>query len=526
MSITSLTFLMFVLVLTIVYFVVPKKYQWTVLLGASLIFYLSTGIENILYILITALSTYAATRYMQNVTDVQKTYLKDNKEILSREERNAIKHANNKKRKKAMVAVLLLNLGLLGFFKYSVFFLETVNAIIPVVDRDVFSALENLIMPLGISFYTFQTMGYLVDIYWEKYDAEKNFFRVLLFVSFFPQITQGPISDYKSLTKELFSEHEFTYKNYSYGIQRMMWGFYKKIAVADLIAPALKTVFRDYSSVSGLATLIWAFLYSVQLYADFSGYMDIVCGMSEIWGIRLTENFNRPYFSKSVTEYWRRWHMSLGAWFKTYLYYPIGVSKWNKNFSKKIQKLLGLKAQTMAATTAMIAVWSCTGLWHGATWGYVLWGGINGLFVIMAMWLEDFYEKSRTTLHINPNNFFWRAFQVARTFTIVTFIKLLPATGSIKQGAGFIANIFINMAVPFSLSEIMLDEVVKTCIVFSGILLMLIMSLIQRKGSVRDWLQKKPAFVRWIVFVAIFMITIIAIDPVSPEAGGFMYAKF
>ena len=218
--------------------------------------------------------------------------------------------------------------------------------------------------------------------------------------------------------------------------------------------------------------------------------------------------------------------MSLGAWFKTYLYYPIGVSKWNKNFSKKIQKLLGLKAQTMAATTAMIAVWSCTGLWHGATWGYVLWGGINGLFVIMAMWLEDFYEKSRTTLHINPNNFFWRAFQVARTFTIVTFIKLLPATGSIKQGAGFIANIFINMAVPFSLSEIMLDEVVKTCIVFSGILLMLIMSLIQRKGSVRDWLQKKPAFVRWIVFVAIFMITIIAIDPVSPEAGGFMYAKF
>ena len=526
MSLTSVTFLLFVLALTVVYFLVPKKYQWTILLAGSIIFYLSTGVKNIAYILITAFSTYMATLYMQKVTDEQKKYFKENKATLTKEEKSEIKKLNTRKRKMAMIAVLALNFGLLAMFKYVVFFMETINSLVFIFNDRAFSLFNNLIMPLGISFYTFQTMGYLVDVYWGKYDAEKNFFKLLLFVSFFPQITQGPISDYKKLTDDLFSEHEFTYRNYSYGVQRMMWGFYKKIAIADLIAPSLYSIFADYSHLSGIGTLCWAFLYSVQLYADFSGYMDIVCGMSEIWGIHLTENFNTPYFSKSVSEYWRRWHMSLGTWFKTYIYYPIAVSKWNKNLSKTIQKKLNVKAQTFSATLALIAVWLFTGLWHGATWGYVLWGGLNGMFVILAMWLEPVYRKTRSALKINEQNPLWGVFQIARTFTLTTFIKVLPDVGTLSDGIGFLGNIFKKISVPFSSVELMPNGMIDFCFIALGIVLMFIADIIKTKGSIRDWLQERPAIIRWGVFIVIFMMTIICNDPMSAEAGGFMYAQF
>ena len=288
MDLLTLGFLLFCIVLVIVYYLVPKAMQWWILLAASLYFYAMSGIKNMIYVLITALSTYAATRMIQSLTDRQKEWIKA-KKTTSKEERAAYKAHIQAKRRAILVAALLLNFGILCTFKYLHFLIAQVNTVISSFGASPINDTLKLIIPLGISFYTFQTMGYLVDVYWNKYPAEKNFGRVLLFVSFFPQMTQGPISNYKDLTTELFKEHTFTYHHFSWGAQRMFWGFFKKMVVANVLSAYVQDVFANYASYSGITTLIGAFMYSVQIYADFSGYMDMMCGFCEVLDIRLRE---------------------------------------------------------------------------------------------------------------------------------------------------------------------------------------------------------------------------------------------
>ena len=527
MNFVSFGFFVLVVGLIAVYFSIPKKFQWVALLAASIIFYTYSGAKNILYVVATAFSVFVATNIMQNISDRQKSYLKANKESLTKEQKSEIKKTANKKRKIIMIFCLLFNFGILGVFKYFNFFMSQADRVWKLFSPTGFFTPIDFIIPLGISFYTFQTMGYLIDVFWEKVEAEKNFFKVLLFVSFFPQIIQGPISDYSYLGSQLFSAHSFKYKNYSYGCQRMIWGFYKKLAIADILAPQVEYIFQNYSRMSGMAVIIGGFMYSVQIYADFSGYMDIVCGLCEILDIRLTENFMRPYFSKSITEYWRRWHMSLGEWFKKYIYYPIGVSKWNKNFSKNVQKSFGLKAQNLSATIALIAVWFTTGFWHGASWSYIAWGGINGMFIILSLWLEPVYDKTKTALCIKENNPLWNVFQIIRTFLLVTVIKVLPEVGTLSDGVGFWKHAFSNIGVAFSMAEINVMDFNGKVSVLLGVVLMFAVSVIQTKGPVRDWISKKPALLRWTVYAVLLILTIsFGIDPLSPEEGGFMYAGF
>ena len=260
MDLLTLGFLLFCIVLVIIYYLVPKAMQWWVLLAASLYFYAMSGIKNMIYVLITALSTYAATRMIQSLTDRQKEWIKANKKTTSKEERAAYKAHIQAKRRAILVAALLLNFGILCTFKYLHFLIAQVNTVISSFGASPINDTLKLIIPLGISFYTFQTMGYLVDVYWNKYPAEKNFGRVILFVSFFPQMTQGPISNYKDLTTELFKEHTFTYHHFSWGAQRMFWGFFKKMVVANVLSAYVQDVFANYASYSGITTLIGAFM--------------------------------------------------------------------------------------------------------------------------------------------------------------------------------------------------------------------------------------------------------------------------
>ncbi len=412
MSITSVVFLAFLAVVVIAYWAVPnKKYQWCILLAASCIFYLSTGSRNMIFVLTTAVSAYLAARWMQRLSDTQNTYLKEHKAELTREDKKRIKRRGLVQRRWVMAGTMLLNFGILCYFKYLNFVLGQVGILAGFLSgRRSFWSPVDLLVPLGISFYTFQTMGYLADVYWEKVKPEKNFGKMLLFVSFFPQMTQGPISNYSQLSGALFAEHAFSYQDYSYGCQRMIWGFFKKLVVADLLSPYVTEIFASYGKYPGITVLVGAFLYSAQIYADFSGYMDIMCGFTETLGIRLAENFERPYFSKSIAEYWRRWHITLGAWFKTYIYYPIAVSGWNRNLAKRVQKKFGAAAgKSMPATVALVAVWLVTGLWHGASWGYIAWGGVNGLFIIFSLWMEPVYGKGKQKLGIREEGLGWRA---------------------------------------------------------------------------------------------------------------------
>lgn len=526
MSITSGSFLLFFLVLTIVYFTIPKKTQWTALLAASLVFYGMAGVMNSIYIVITAVTVYFAAILIEKNADKQKKWIKENKEA-TKEEKSKYKDGMARKRKALLVCTLVINIGILCVFKYTNFVLSQINNISLLFGGAQIADSIKFIVPLGLSFYTFQTVGYIVDVYWKKVTAQKNFGKMLLFVSFFPQVTQGPISDYSQLSEQLFSSHSFSYENFVRGSQRMIWGYAKKLIIAETLAPYVADVFDNYASYTGITVFIGALFYSVQIYADFSGYMDIVCGLCEILGIKLCENFDRPYFSKSIAEYWRRWHISLGAWFKTYLYYPIAVAKWNQKLGKAAQKRFGKHVgQTIPASIALVAVWVTTGLWHGASWGYIAWGGVNGLFIIFSLWMEPVYAKCKKLLRINEEKWGWRAFQTIRTFYLVTLIKVLPEVGSLKSGLGLWKQIFTDYTLPTTFSQLFpyADKEDLNMIII-GIVLMFTASLIQRKVSIRTWFaQTCPVPVRFIVMAVLIIVTIYF--GCSGNAGGFLYAQF
>ena len=525
MTITSLTFVLFIIATLIVYYIVPKRFQWIVLLVSSTVFYLASGVKGILYVLLTSATVYGAAIFMQTITDRQKLVLRNKELNLTKEEKSELKTRNRKVCRGILIGTLVLNFGIMCVLKYAHLAVFTINTLFK---TDIYNSFY-MFVPLGLSFYTFQAAGYLINVYWNRCNAEKSFFRLLLFVSFFPQMTQGPISEYEQLSEELFSEHSFDYKNYSWGFQRLIWGFAKKILLADALAPWVKSVFANYDTYAGVTVLIGAFMYSVQIYADFSGYMDIMCGYCEMLGIRLTENFERPYFSKSVAEYWRRWHITLGAWFKNYIYYPIGISKWNRALGKKLTSKFGKSVgKNLPATIALIAVWFLTGLWHGATWEYIAWGGVNGFFIILSMWLEPVYAKTKKLLRVRESSWIWRAFSTVRTFLLVTFIKVLPEVGDIGRGFGLWKRVFTDYTVPDSFNQLFpfVENKRTLVIVIIFTALIFVSSLLQRRKPIREYFNKIPWVARVLILAAVFLMICVFGDLTSEITEGFMYANF
>ena len=529
MSILSVSFLLFAVGLLAVYFAVPGRFRWWVLLVFSLAFYALGGLLNLPWMLLTALSVWGAARYIQTNADAEKAYLAAHKGELSKEARSTYKAKGKAARRRALTLCILLNVGVLCAFKYVHFLLAQADAVARLFGGGVRDTIQ-WIVPLGVSFYTFQTVGYLCDVYWGKAKAERNPMKVLLFTSFFPQITQGPISAWNDLSDQLFTPHELRYENFSLGAQRMIWGFFKKMVVANILAAYVQQVFAHYNEYAGVAVFLGALCYAAQIYADFSGYMDIMCGLCQILGIRLTENFDRPYFSKSIAEYWRRWHISLGVWFKNYVYYPLAMARWNQKLSKSAKKRLGKAfGNYLPATLALVIVWLTTGLWHGASWSYVAWGGVNGLFIIFSMWMEGPYGKWKKALHIREDAWLWRAFQVGRTFLLVTFIKVLPEVGSLRDGLGLWKRILTEHSVPRSLGGLLpfVESYRELAVALLGIGLMFAVSLLQRRGSVREQLGRKlPYLLRIVIFVFLFFLILYFGVPASGGLGDFMYAEF
>ncbi len=313
----------------------------------------------------------------------------------------------------------------------------------------------------------------------------------------------------------------------------MVWGFVKKMLLANVLAHHVTDIFANYGQYSGVTALLGAFMYSVQIYADFSGYMDIMCGLCEIMGIRLTENFCRPYFSKSIAEYWRRWHISLGEWFKNYIYYPIGLSKWNRKLAKAARSKLGKRfGDTVPASVALVLVWLTTGLWHGASWAYIVWGLVNGLFIIASMWMEPVYDRLKKLCRIREDRWLWRAFQTVRTFVLVTFIKVLPEVGTLSQGLGLIGHIFTDHTLPTSLGSLLpylagsSARKIDFILAIGTTLLLFIVSLLQRKGSVRARFQKIPMPVKVLVLnVTVIILVVFGVEASWGEEA-FLYAQF
>ena len=533
LTITSTWFVFLLLFIIVVYYSVPCRYQWITLLVSSLVIYFIWNRYAIVYILISSMTTYWSTKLITRGQNSAKSNIANNKDILSKDDIAKIKITVNKRNKVCLVIGLTINFGFLFFFKYFSFLLHNICYAIgelPIIEyADTFWG--EVVIPLGISFYTFQLVGYLLDVYWGYYDYEKNYFRLLLFASFFPQITQGPISSYELLSAELFAEHHFSYDCYARGMWRLMWGLAKKMVIADSLSPIVTDIFHNYSTYSGLTVCVGAFLYTIQIYMDFSGYMDIMCGFCKTLGISLTENFDTPYFSKSIAEYWRRWHISLGEWFKKYIYYPVATSKNSRKLSRLLSRWFDRNiVNNIPATLALIVTWLATGLWHGASWAYIVWGGVNGLFIIFALWLEPSAIRLRGVLKIKSDNIFWSIVAMIRTFILVTLIKVFPEVGDLKDGLLYWKRIFYGSYSIEALHE--LRSVVSFEISFAKFIIPVLLvivffcSYLKYNGKMTDIkLEKFNILFRVATMIILILIIVIVGIPASSESV-FMYARF
>ncbi len=530
MLFTSYTFIVFLILLFIIYYLIPKKYQWMLLLGASYSFYAFAGVKYLFYILLTTISTYVVSRKIGNLQEVQSEYITKHKKELSREEKKDYKASMKSKQWKWTLLCLVLNFGVLAAIKYTNFFIENVNYISRASGSRGQLSFWKLALPMGISFYTFQTMGYIMDVYRGKYPPERNICKLALFVSFFPQMVQGPISRFDDLSKSLFKEHAFDGRNVSFGLQRIMWGYFKKVIIADRILVAVNTIILNSDKYQGAFVFVGMLFYAFELYADFTGGIDITIGIAEVLGVNVKENFHRPYFSKNIIEYWRRWHISMGTWFKDYLFYPLSVCKPMLNLSKFSRKHFGdAIGKRVPVYLSTLIVWFCTGFWHGANWNFIVWGTMNGVVIIISLEGEPFYKWFHNKFPVK-DTFAFRLFQVLRTLLLMSSLRLFDCYRDVPLTFKMFGTMFTN----FNIGELFNGSLMKLglsgadyIVLIIALLILITVSLIQRSGSVRGKLAEKPLVFRYFVTYALFIsILIFGAYGVGYDSSQFIYNQF
>ncbi len=519
MLFTSYEFIAFVAVFFLLYYIVPKKCQYLLVLLFSYLFYYIANPVFLIYILITTVTVYLIALILQKNFDEQELYLKEKKEELTREEKKKYKSIQKSKRALWVDLVLVINVGILALVKYSGFLFKGINL-----------SFMGLVIPMGISYYTIQAIGYVLDVKRGMVKAEKNFFKVALFVSFFPQLVQGPISRYADLTETLYGEHKFDYKQFTFGLQRILWGFFKKLVIADRLLPTIITITGDIDKYNGAYALLAMFLYTADLYADFTGGIDITIGIAQSIGVTVKENFIRPYFSKSLKEYWRRWHITMGTWFRDYIFYPVSMSKPLLKLSKFLKKNVGERIGKRAPVyISSFAVWFVTGIWHGANWTFIVWGLLNWFILMVSEEFEPLYEKFQNKTHLDRKTWY-RGFQALRTFFLVTCLKLFDCYSSVGDTFRAFASMVTvkNYNIFFDGTVLTLGLSAKDFIVVAlAILVVFTVSLIQRSGSVREKIAKKPFAFRATVWGALIVVTLVfGAYGIGYDSSQFIYNRF
>lgn len=533
MSFTAYNFFLFAIVLFFLYYLVPRKEktQWLILLIGSYVFYAFGGIQYMGYIVVTTVSSYLFSRRLGHLSEVQTAYLKEHKKELSKEEKKSYKAGIKKKRWALLVACLLLNFGILAFFKVnSELCIRDVNRLLGSFGVKKLIPYKSYVFPLGISFYTFMSMGYMIDVYREKYEPEKNPFKLALLVSFFPQLIQGPIGKFDETKKTMFAPHKFNSLTVCSGLQRVLWGYFKKLVVADRLLVATKNLFEINNHYTGAYVFIGLLFHAFQLYCDFTGGIDITIGISEALGITLTENFYRPFFSKSIKEYWRRWHVSLGIWFTEYVFYPVSVCKPMLKFSKFTRSHFGEHmGKRVPVYVSTIAVWLVTGVWHGLAWNFLMWGFANCFFLILGEEMEPLYRKFHGRFSVEGKRWF-RDFRIIRTFLLMCCIRMfdcyLDVPYTFKMWWSMFATnnykeLFQGGLLQLGLT--LLDYkilVVALAIIFA-------VSVIQRTGSVREKIRKLPFAFRFVLWYGLFLLTLLwGAYGIGYDASQFIYNQF
>ncbi|HCT92870.1 MAG TPA: MBOAT family protein [Lachnospiraceae bacterium] len=530
MLLTSYNFVIFILACFVLYYLIPKKFQWVLLLAASYVFYFMAGAFYPLFILATSIITYFTAIWIADRTAKDGEYLKTHRAELSREEKKAYRVRSNRVKKGYMLLGLLLCLGILAVFKYADFAVENINALFAAFGSERELEYLDLLLPMGISFYTFQSIGYLLDVYWEKTEAQRNLPKYMLFVSFFPQLIQGPISRYSDLSKTLYEEHSFDWRNVRFGLERVLWGYFKKLVVADTILAAVSVIISD-EYYSGAWVLLGIIFYGIELYADFTGGIDITIGVAQVFGVKVQENFIRPYFSKNIVEYWRRWHISMGTWFRDYIFYPMSISKSMNNLTKVCKNRFGKGvAKRVPVYLATMVTWFATGVWHGASWNFIVWGLLNGVIILITGELEPLYVRFREKFPRLTTSVGYKGFQILRTFFLMGCLRMLDC----YQDVEMTFRMFISMFRDFDPAVLTLEEFAEFglnwqqyLVVFAGTVIMFLVSLAGRNGSVREKIAAKPYVVRYGLFVILFLSVILfGSYGVGFDATQFIYNQF
>lgn len=494
MLFNSVDFLIFFPIVVLVYFIVPKKARYIWLLVASYYFYMCWNIKYIVLLVGSTLTTWLAGKVISA-----------SKKLLWK--------------KISVISCVGVNLGILFCFKYFDFFLDTLNRVLGICGIKMLEKPFDVLLPVGISFYTFQALGYIIDVYRGKIEPEKNVLKYALFVSFFPQLVAGPIERSENLLKQVKNIDKlklWNYQNVTNGLTMMIWGLFVKMVISDRVAILVNTVFDSFYMYGTVALLAGAIGFALQIYCDFMGYSTIAIGAARVMGFSLMENFDTPYFSRSVSEFWRRWHISLSTWFRDYVYIPLGgnrCSKFRKYFN-------------------LLVTFGVSGLWHGANWSFVAWGLMNGMFQVIGDFTKSFRQKIYEKCQVRTSSFSFKLGQVLITFLLIDFSWIFFRAGSISNALYYCKRIITKWD-PWSLfnGEIYtlgLDHFEFNVLIVAVVMLFLV-SLVRyfKKQTITAFLEEQCLWFRWLVILLLIAaILVYGIYGVEFESSQFIYFQF
>ncbi len=509
MELMSLIFLVFCIITLFIYFIVPKKLQWIVLLLTSVIFLFwdNFSIETIIQALVVLLSTYISGRLIE-------------------------KHLNTKRARLFLILGILLILGQLIYLKYTNLFLTTANHIFNLFNIDYQFALVHRNSLLGISYYSLIMISYLIDVYRGTCKSQKNIFKCALFMSYFPILTSGPFIRYGDVGKQLFEKHKLKYDNLCKGLVRIFWGLFKILVISLRIGYFVDGVYANLDTYSGILTICAVLLYTVQLYTNFSGSIDVIMGISEIIGIKLPENFNLPFFSKTITEFWRNWHITLGAWLRDYIFYPLQKSNFMQNLNKKCKNKFGKKiGKKIPLYFSMLIMWTLIGIWHGGAYTFIIGSGIlQFIYIFLEDILGPIVKKINDKIGIKTDVFSYKLYQVIRTYLLFSFAMIFFRANSISNAIDIIKSMFtLNIGVLLNfeaLGNIGID-LLDVGVLIISLIVLFVVELIARKGDVREKLFQQNLLFRWgIIYILVFGVIIFGCYGAGYDAASFIYKQF
>ena len=512
----------------LIYNLMPQKHRWKVLLVASCLFFWSISGKLLVYLIFSVIVMHDFGLWFTSIQNEKEEILKN----LEKEKKKEIKEKYQKIQRRCVIFTSLIQIGILAILKYSGFVGTNINSLLSALNIPIQLSISKFAIPIGISFYTLQAVSYMVDVYKGKIKADSNIFRLALYMIFFPQIMEGPICRYSETAEQLWKGEKTSYKNLTFGLQRMLFGLMKKMVIADRLNPLIISIFDNYAKYDGGIVAIGMILYTLQLYMDFSGTIDIAIGISEIFGVKLPENFKQPFFSKTISEFWNRWHITLGAWFKDYIFYPVSLTDKCKKITSKLRKKVGnFYGPLVASSIALFCVWICNGIWHGSDWNYIFFGMYHFVLILIGRIIEPLVKKINAKLHINSNNPVYKGIQMIRTTILVFIGELFFRANSLKDGFAM----FNEMCTKFSFNLIKDGTILKLgidkydfiIVSITSIIILVVSILKERKINIRESIATKNIVIRWTLYFALIIMIVIfgaygiGYIPVNP-----IYAEF